>query len=75
MWHFFCCQKGGERVNKKLLFAMKEHGDTQQELADYLGLHSYVSISMKLHGRTGWKKEQIQKLCRKYRKTKEELGF
>ena len=54
---------------------MKEHGDTQQELADYLGLHSYVSISMKLHGRTGWKKEQIQKLCRKYRKTKEELGF
>jgi transcriptional regulator with XRE-family HTH domain len=64
-----------EKMNKKLVKAMQEKGDTQQELAEYLGLHSCVSINNKIHGRTGWKKEQIAKICKKYKKTKEELGF
>ena len=55
--------------------AMSERGDTQQDLANYLGLHSYISIWQKLNGRCGWKKEQIQKVCKRYRKTKEELGL
>ena len=62
-------------MNKKLVKVMQEKGDTQQELAEYLGLHSCVSINNKIHGRTGWKKEQIVKICKRYKKTKEELGF
>lgn len=62
-------------MNKKLIKAMEEKGDTQQELANYLGLHSYVSIHSKIYGKTGWKKEQIQKVCKRYKMTKEELGL
>ena len=67
-------QKGGE-MNRKLQKAMEKRGDTQQDLADYLGLHSYVSIHSKIYGKTGWKKEQIEKVCRRYKMTKEELGL
>ena len=62
-------------MNIKLQREMALHGDTQQELAEYLGLHSYVSIHRKIYGNCGWKKEQIQKICRRYHKTEEELGF
>lgn len=62
-------------MNKKLQKAMEQRGDTQQDLANFLGLHSYVSIHHKLYGNTGWKKEQIQKVCKRYGKTKEELGL
>lgn len=62
-------------MNKKLQRAMALHGDTQQTLAEYLGLRSYVSIHRKLYGNTGWKEDQIKKLCNKYKKTREELGI
>ena len=62
-------------MNIKLQRVMALHGDTQQTLAEYLGLRGYVSIHRKLYGQTGWKKEQVEMLCKKYNKTKEELGL
>lgn len=62
-------------MNDKLIKAMREKGDTQQDLANFLGLHSYISVHSKIYRKTGWKKEQIEKVCKRYKKTKEELGL
>lgn len=62
-------------MNKMLQKAMAIRGDTQQELAEYLGLRSYVSIHRKLYGYTGWSEDQAKKLCKRYKKTKEQLGI
>ena len=62
-------------MNKKLQRAMVLNGDTQQTLAEYLGLRSYVSIHRKMYGYTPWSDEQIKKVCKKYKKTREELGL
>lgn len=62
-------------MNAKLQRAMAMKGDTQQDLAEYLGLRGYASIYRKLYGYTGWSKEQVKKVCRRYGKTKEELGL
>jgi antitoxin component HigA of HigAB toxin-antitoxin module len=70
-----CVQEGGAKLNTKLRKAMADYGDTYQDLANYLGLRMYASISRKLNGETGWKKEQIKKVCRRYKMTKEELGL
>ena len=70
----FLLQKG-ENMNTKLYNIMQQNGDTMQELANYLGLSSYVSIHRKLYGQTSWKKNQIKMLCKKYKKTQEELGL
>ena len=62
-------------MNEKLRKAMKEYGDTQLDLGLYLGLRGYQAIYMKLYGKSGWKEEQIAKVCKRYGKTKEELGL
>lgn len=62
-------------MNEKLYATMQAHGDTQQDLAYYLGLRGYQSIYKKLYGKQKWSYEQIQKVCEKYNKTKEELGL
>lgn len=65
----------GEEMNTKLYEEMQRNGDTQQDLANYLGLRSYVSVHRKLYGQTSWKKNQVKMLCEKYNKTKKELGL
>lgn len=62
-------------MNTKLQRAMALKGDTQQVLAEALGLRSYVSIHRKMYGQTPWSDEQVKMLCKRYKKTKEELGL
>lgn len=62
-------------INVKLQRVMQQYGDSQQDLAYYLGLRGYQSIYKKIYGKTPWTDEQIEKVCKRYHKTKKELGF
>lgn len=55
--------------------AMQVRGDTQQDLATILGLRSFVSVNKRLAKKTKWKDYEIKLICKRYKKTKEELGF
>lgn len=55
--------------------AMADKGDTQQDVANICGLRSYVSIFNRLQGKTAWKEREKKILCKRYKKTREELGF
>lgn len=63
------------KINKKLHKVMQEHGDTQQDLAEYLGLKRYQSIYLKMYGKSIWSDQQKRKVCKKYGKTEKELGL
>ena len=62
-------------MNTKLQQVMQQNGDSQQDLANYLGLRGYQSIYKRMYGKTPWTKDEIEKVCKKYKKTKEQLGF
>ena len=55
--------------------AMKDKGDTQQDLAHLLGFKWHVSVGERFSGKRKWKKLEIEYCCQRYGKTKEELGF
>lgn len=62
-------------MNRKLKLVMELKDDTQQELAEYLGLRSYVSVHRKIYGETRWSEEQIKKVCKRYKMSRQELGL
>lgn len=55
--------------------AMSAKGDTQQDLANMLGFRSYISLNRRLCEHVKWKEHEIKFICKRYKKTKEELGF
>ena len=62
---------------KKILYTelvgeMAKHGDTEQSIADLLGM-TYSSVSRRLAGRTQWNIDEIDKLCEYYDKNYYEL--
>lgn len=62
-------------MNNKLGYAMADKGDSQQDVANICGLRSYVSIYNRINGKTPWKEREIKILCKRYHKTREELGL
>ena len=55
-----------------LFIQMKRNGDTQKSIAKAIGI-SQQSISNKLAGKNEWTKSEIDKICKHYNKTYEEL--
>lgn len=60
---------------EKLRKSMEEKGDSQQDIATFCGLRSYISIHNRMIGKTKWKERDIKLLCKRYKKSREELGF
>lgn len=57
---------------KELKAEMVRHGDTQSDVADYLGL-TQPGISSRFKGNTPWTIREIEMLCHKYKRPFEEL--
>ena len=55
--------------------AMKEMGDTQQDLAFLLGLKWGQSVNERINKRRDWRELEIQYCCNRYGKSRKELGF
>ena len=47
--------------NKEIIKAIEESGLKLKYVADYLGI-SYMTLYRKLHGKSSWKYEEIEKL-------------
>ena len=57
---------------KKLLYPelvgeMAKHGDTQQKLAEIIGI-TYASVCRRLSGKSEWTISEVDKICKYYDK-------
>lgn len=57
---------------EKLLAAMKEYGDTQSSLAEFLGV-SRQNVCQVLKGRQGFTLSHVQKISKRYSLTDSEI--
>ena len=69
----FAVRTGGYSLNKNLFRAMHTaHGDTQKQVADYIGI-TEQTLSAKVNGETDFKHSEIKLLIDRYGLTPEQV--
>lgn len=61
-------------VNRKLKSLRAKYGDTQTDLAEFLGIR-VSTFNFKENGRTDFTLDEAYKIAKKYKKTIEEIFF